>query len=198
MNRSFKVLLTIGLLVGINLPTMAQSGKAFYKTPYKSRNNGSFDRSTNLFSLGLGLPSRYTYTYGNGNGNIAFPTLYVKYEHGLLDELGLGGYVAATGSRYKYGKYVDRSTYINLAVLAYYHFNKLIPVRNLDVYAGAGVGVRHRIYHDGSAERTSGKSDPIFTGKAGARYYFTPKFGVYGEVGYDGMSDVNLGITFRF
>jgi predicted porin len=87
--------------------------------------------------------------------------------------------------------------------MAYYHFNKLIPVRNLDVYAGVGVGVRQLTYTydddvagDFDDDRTSFDAMPLF--KVGARYYFTKTFGVYGEGGYDNMSDVNLGITFRF
>lgn len=195
---TFKTLLTLGLLLALGMPTMAQSGKDFYKTPYKSRNNGTFDRKSSLFSIGLGLPSRYAYSYGSGNGNIAFPALYLKYEHGIMDEVGIGGYIAASGSRYKYGNYVDRRTYLNVSVLAYYHFNKLIPVKKLDVYAGVGGGVRHRIYHNDAHNHTSGETLPVFVGKVGARYYFTPKFGAYGEVGSDGMSDVNVGITFRF
>jgi|SRR5690606_26308273 len=198
MKKHLNSVLAIGLLLALSFTAVGQSGKAFYNTPYKSRNNGTFDKGTNLFSIGLGLPSRYTYDYDFGNGNIAFPALYLKYEHGILDELGLGGYVAVTGSRYKHGNHVDRRTYLNFSILAYYHFNKIIPVKNLDVYAGAGGGVRHRIYHDGSTDQTSGESRPVFVGKVGARYYFTPSFGVYAEAGTDGMSDVNAGITFRF
>ena len=198
MTKIWNTLLTLALLLSFSFSATAQSGKAFYQTPYKSRNSGSFGKNSNLISIGLGLPTRYVYDYDWGNGNIAFPTLYLKYEHGIMDEIGIGGYLAATGSRYDHGNHVDRSTYLNFSVLGYYHFNKLIPVKKLDVYAGVGVGLRHRLYHDGGSGNTSGSTRPVFVGKVGARYYFTHSFGVYLEAGADGMSDANAGVTFRF
>jgi len=181
-------------------------GKAFYKTPYKSRNSGSFDRSSNLLSFGFGVPNRSGADYDYWDDDrVGFGPMYVKYEHGIIDEIGIGVYGALAASRYKYGpdnRYKDNVLAIGVGVMGFYHFNKLIPVRKLDVYAGAGIGFRSIGYsydddfrgdHDDRSD-----FDPVPLFKVGARYYFTRVFGVYGEGGYDKMSDVNLGITLRF
>ncbi len=191
-------------LMGMSVTSaQAQKGKNFYKTPYKSRNSGSFDKSTGLLSLGYGFPNHATgdyYGYGGFN-RIGFGPLYVKYEHGIMNEVGIGGYVAGALSRYKYGPdYVDRTFAISLGAMGYYHFNKLIPVAKLDVYAGAGLGIRQRTYSydDGRNLKNNTHFSVIPLFKVGARYYVTRSFGFYGEGGYDDMSAVNLGVTFRF
>lgn len=205
-------MLTAVLILAIAiLPAVmfAQSGRSFYKTPYKSRNSGSFDRTSGLLSFGLGFPNRsgtgYDY-WGGDERRLGLGPGYIKYEHGIINEIGLGGYVAAAASRYKYGpdrRYTDRTLAVSLGFMGYYHFNKLIPVRKLDVYAGVGIGGRQISYSydddfngDRSSDRTDFEVMPLV--KVGARYYFTRMFGVYAEGGYDKMSDVNLGITLRF
>lgn len=207
-----KNMLTAVLILAIAiLPAVmfAQSGRSFYKTPYKSRNSGSFDRTSGLLSFGLGFPNRsgtgYDY-WGGDERRLGLGPGYIKYEHGIINEIGLGGYVAAAASRYKYGpdrRYTDRTLALSLGFMGYYHFNKLIPVRMLDVYAGVGIGGRQISYSydddfngDRSSDRTDFEVMPLV--KVGARYYFTRMFGVYAEGGYDNMSDVNLGITLRF
>jgi hypothetical protein len=207
-----KSILTLALLLGATLLSSsiyAQSGKAFYKTPYKSRNSGSFDRRSGLLSFGIGFPNRsgtgLDY-WGGDERRASIGPGYIKYEHGVTDEIGVGGYVAAAASRYKYGpdrRYTDRIFAGSLGFMGYYHFNKLIPVRMLDVYAGAGVGIRQLTYsYDDDFngfeddDRTNFTAMPLV--KVGARWYFTKMFGVYAEGGYDKMSDVNLGITLRF
>jgi len=83
-------------------------------------------------------------------------------------------------------------------VLGYYHFNKLIPVKQLDVYAGTGPAFRSRnvTYSDDSYDNYS-STDVILAFKVGARYYVKNNFAFYGEGGFDHMSDINLGVTFR-
>ncbi|WP_118951437.1 porin family protein [Taibaiella helva] len=203
--------LTLAFSAGLLAVTeaQAQNGKAFYKTPYKSRNSGSFDRSASLLSFGIGFPnnSGTGFDYWGGNEKrLGIGPGYIKYEHGITDEIGIGGYVAGAAARYKYGpdrRYTDHIFSVSIGAMGYYHFNKLIPVRKLDVYAGAGVGFRNISYSyddDYNGKFSDDRSDfdvmPLF--KVGARYYFTRMFGVYAEGGYDNMSDVNLGITLRF
>lgn len=207
MKKTFYAGFAFTCLVLLTLSTtvQAQNGRAFYKTSYKSRNSGSFSAKTGLLSFGIGFPNRSGAGYDWDNDRLGFGPLYVKYEHGILDELGIGGYVAGAASRHKYGpndRFTDKIFSVSIGAMAYYHFNKLIPVRKLDVYAGAGIGGRQLTYtYDddwaGSrGDRTNFDVIPLF--KVGARYYFTKMFGVYGEGGYDDMSDVNLGITLRF
>ncbi len=193
------------MLLILAQPVQAQNGRAFYKTSYKSRNSGSFSSQASLLSFGIGFPNRSGAGYDWDSDRLGFGPLYVKYEHGILNELGLGGYVAGAASRHKYGpndRYTDKVFSVSVGAMAYYHFNKLIPVRKLDVYAGAGIGGRRLSYtydNDWNGSRyNDSEFDIIPLFKVGARYYFTKMFGVYGEGGYDDMSDVNLGITLRF
>lgn len=179
----------------------AQSGKAFYNSPYKSRNSGSFSKSTGILSFGLGGPNKPV-GYWNGYGyssHSGLPVLYGKYEHGIIDEVGIGGELAITGGSYKYGGNNEKAkiTAFHLAVMGYYHFNKLIPVKQLDVYAGAGLALRNRAVNN-APNGDDSATDVTIPVKVGARYYFTNSFGAYLETGYDNMSDVNVGVSFRF
>src|SRR5688572_9107156 len=135
MKKIVLVVLTIALGYGVS---HAQVDKSFYQKSYESRNNGTFDKSTMLLSFGLGVPAFYS-----GSGFNQSPALYGKFEHGLLrDEVGLGGYVSTGWGSWKVGNNKYNFSAFSLAVLGYYHFNKLIPIEKMDVYAGAGLGFR--------------------------------------------------------
>lgn len=208
-----KKLFFLAFIFGVSATTIyAQEhgvDKSFYNSPYKNRNIGSFDQSTSLLSFGLGFPN--VIVAGNGYNRVSIPTLYAKFEHGMIsDEIGLGGYLAFSHSVVKYetgfGKYSENVSAFGIGLLGYYHFNKLIPVRNLDVYAGAGLAFRNVSYrndYDNNFNNTNfngndadARVHPVL--KLGARYYVKPSFGFYVETGYDLMSTVNLGVTFRF
>jgi hypothetical protein len=178
----------------------AQEGKAFYNTPYKSRNSGSFGRTASLLTFSYGFPNEAVSGYSHkGYNRIGFGPVYAKYEHGIADEFGLGGQIALAGVRYDYdNNQTERVRAFHFAFLGYYHFNKLIPVKQLDVYAGAGPSFRSRTvtYSDDVYDNYSG-TDVDLAVKVGARYYVKNNFAFYGEGGFDRMSDINLGITLR-
>ena len=135
MKKIVLVLLTVVASFGVS---QAQTDKNFYNKSYESRNNGTFDKSTNIFSFGLGIPTIYS-----GGAYSQSPIFYGKYEHGFLrDEVGLGGYVA--GGWGSYDNDIDESDFsaFSIGLLGYYHFNKLIPIEKMDVYAGAGFAFR--------------------------------------------------------
>ncbi len=202
IKKKISFLLFSALFAACAVSSEAQVVKGFYKTSYKSRNNGTFDKKTGLLSVGYGFPNLATGTYGLYN-RLGFGPVYLKYEHGIMDEVGIGGYAAVAASRYKYSSnYVDKAFAFSIGAMGYYHLNKLIPIKKLDGYLGAGVAVKRYSYsYD---EGYSGyiydynyfRVRPIF--KAGARYYVAPSFSFYAETGYDDMSAMNLGITFRF
>lgn len=163
----------------------AQVIKGFYKQPYKARNNGTFDKGTGIFSVGLGAP------YGYGGYRSTLPPVYVKYEMGIMDEVGIGlvGGLGMGKNRFNDDGYFATT----IGALGYYHFNKFIPLQKLDVYAGLGIGVDiNNRGGDGS------DVSALFLYKAGVRYYFSNSFGVYIESGYDLLSVANAGITLRF
>lgn len=193
------VLLICGLVIVGG--AMAQQGKAFYNTPYKSRNSGSFSRSASLLTFSYGFPNESVHGYSHkGHNRFGFGPVYAKYEHGIIDEIGIGGQLALAGVRYDYNNdQTERVKTFHFAILGYYHFNKLIPVKQLDVYAGLGPAFRSRsvTYTDDAYDNYSG-TDTALAVKVGARYYVKNNFAFYGEGGFDLMSDINLGVTFRF
>jgi hypothetical protein len=176
----------------------AQSGKAFYNSPYKTRNSGSFDARYSILSFGLGAPNKPVQETYAGWSRSGSPVVYAKYEHGIMDEVGIGGQIALAGGSYKNGNNKVKIFAFHMAVLGYYHFNKLIPVKALDVYAGAGLGLRTRSA-SGDTNGYTGFDDTNITVpvRVGGRYYFTDNFGAYLEAGWDDMSDVAIGVTFR-
>lgn len=198
MRKVLSILLALGLGLGATSVASAQdNGRAFYKQSYESRNSGSFDRNTSIVSIGYGFPNS---TY-SGNWDNGFGPIYGKYEHGIIDEVGIGGYLGLAAASHSSPHYKDKFSAFGMGVLGYYHFNKLIPVHQLDVYAGAGLGFvnGHYKFDDHSPYSTSSSYfdvNAIF--KAGARWYFTQGFGAFLEFGYDNMSSVNLGVSFRF
>ena len=176
----------------------AQSGKAFYNSPYKTRNSGSFDARYSILSFGLGAPNKAVQDTYAGWSRSGSPVVYAKYEHVIIEEVGIGGQVALSGGSYKAGNDKVKIFAFHMAVLGYYHFNKLIPVKALDVYAGAGLGLRVRSA-SGDTNGYNGFDDTNITVpvRVGGRYYFSDNFGAYLEAGWDDMSDVAIGVTFR-
>lgn len=183
-------------LLSFNFVNAQNEERDFYNYKYKERNSGSFDKNTNLINLGFGFPNQLRYNSGAG-----FGPLYVKYEHGILDEIGIGGelgFATARTSRNFIHQAYRRSGF-NLGISGFYHFNKFIPVKRLDVYVGLGVGAQIISYsNDFGMQDQSADASPVFISKAGARWYFTPGFAAYLEAGYDNLSYLNLGVTLRF
>lgn len=201
--KAFK-LFSKAMLAALALSPAVASAQStsFYKTPYKSRNSGSFHKGDNIVSFGIGFPNiSMNNIYSNGSYSWGLPPMYGKYEYGIMDELSIGGRIGMGTGRYKYMNVRANNFGMSMSVVGYYHFNKLIPVSRLDVYAGAGLGSIYRSYETISGPNTVYRDNdfsirPVFL--VGARWYFTQTFGVYGESGYDGLSVMNLGISLRF
>jgi hypothetical protein len=189
MKKIVLTVLTIAFCYGISL---AQVDKSFYKKPYESRNNGSFDKSTMLLSFGLGIPAFYS-------GYNQSPALYGKLEHGLIrDEVGLGGYISTGWGSNRFAGDKYNFSAFSIGALGYYHFNKLIPIEKMDVYAGAGLAYRRYNWDSDAYFYQHDTSGVVFVVKVGIRYYIVGNFAVYAESGWDDMSSANFGGSFRF
>jgi hypothetical protein len=187
------VLVVLSVVLGFGI-SQAQVDKNFYNKSYESRNNGTFDKETSLVTFGLGIPSYYS-----GGAFNQSPAFYGKYEHGFLrDEIGLGGYLSFGWGNYDYGPDEADFSAFSLGVLGYYHFNKMIPIEKMDVYAGAGLAFRRFGWDDDFYGDAYEESGVLFTVKLGIRYYVVKNFAVYAETGWDDMSSVNFGGSFRF
>jgi len=179
--------------------------RSFYNTPYRSRNNGTYDDETRIISVGFGFPNTLYNDYGylayayNGRKS-GFGPLMGKFEYALRDEIGIGGVLDCAYRQWKYTsaghQYRDKAFGIGVSALAYYHFNKLIPVRKLDVYGGVGVNLSHVAYKDDFTGHTDNYIDVLPALVVGARYYFRPNFGPYFELGRSNYSWGNLGLSF--
>lgn len=85
--------------------------------------------------------------------------------------------------------------YIPIGVTANYHFKLDNP--KLDPFLGAGLG--YQIITCSAPGLPSGycsNSAIYFIGRAGARYFFSPKMALYGDVGA-GAATLNVGLVFK-
>ena len=148
--------------------------------------------------LGLGY-------YYAGSGLAA--TIGVTGEKAFTQEISGGVYLAYTPRTHDYGslrnEYDYTCNFIVFGVRASYHCANLLRVSNkkFDPYAGAFLGYVASSYdYDGpgnSGYRDDYDSDIRPGIYAGARYFFQPNIGVFGEVSI-GLTPISGGVTFRF
>lgn len=176
------------------------SSSSFYSTSYATRNSGSFDGNTHLVTLSYGVPNTIDYSgilFGDNQSSVGPAS--IRYEFPIRDEAGVG--LSVSGAAKKYSYYSSSATKVmGIAVspLAFYHFNKLIPIAKLDVYAGVGASVNllNYTYEDAGVADDS-KVEIYPAGLVGARYYFTSSFSGMAEVGEGSFSVFRVGISFR-
>ncbi len=196
--------------------------KEFYRSPYNSRNSGSYGLGQHLLSLGYGITNTLYFNYGVSKGSVysnyrraSLGPFILKYEFPIREEVGLGIVLEGALKTWRYTNssrsYKDNAFGTGVAFMGYYHFNKLINIEKMDVYAGAGIGFAYqqlttdRAYYDyyynyyGTYYTTQVQSDfnvrPC--GVLGIRYYVTPKFAFSAETGYTTFNTLNIGVTFR-
>ncbi|MCW3125714.1 MAG: hypothetical protein JWO03_1372 [Bacteroidetes bacterium] len=186
----------------------------------------AFDRSTKIINLGLGaadmfhIPLGYYHYYTGfyspitGQLNVSGEFAVHKYV-GVGFTTGIGGRAGGIrgglyGPVYSYSGYYPEFN-IPIGVLANFHFYQLIADKNkknihadkLDIYAGlslgSGIAIHPGGYYDGGGVYRTGAFNDVlffFSPQVGARYYFKPNIGVYGEIGW-GRSLIQAGITFK-
>ena len=139
--------------------------------------------------------------YGTG----ASPMIGLTAEVGINDKISLGGTVGHSSSTYDYGSYYGTDYkwtygYTIVAARGSYHFGDQLNVENLDAYAGVELG-----YNMVSVTSPSGFNGSYSVGASavragvygGGRYWFSPKFAGFGELGF-GLGNVTLGLSTRF
>jgi hypothetical protein len=174
MKKFFSVLM-IAVLAMVGTQAMAQ-----------------YEKGDKLLNLGVGLGAYY------GGG---LP-LGGSFEVGITDEISVGAQADFYTWGYNYGGGYDyRYTFIPVAVRGSYHVNKLLNLGNdkVDLYGGLQLGYTIASY---SGSAFSGfinnyGGGVLFGAHLGGRYYFKPKLGAFGELGY-GAAALKIGITFKF
>lgn len=177
------------------------ASKGFYSTPYKTRSSGSFDKRTVLISFTYGFPNRLYNTasiksyYSDFSG---WGPVSARLEFAIAGEMGLS-FIGQYAHRTLRSNSVSGSGY-NAGVLYVYHFNKLIPVKKLDISVSSGIGIEQTRYIFHTANGST-KDDPTtrirFYGSSCIRFYPAKWFGLSVEIGSIGFSPIHCGITFR-
>lgn len=177
-------------------------------------NAQAWDKDTKVLGLGLGasqffhLPNDYTgygYGLGYGLGGYYAPItgqLNFQGEFGIHKYVGLG-FTTGIGGRSGLG-FGWSEVNVPVGMIANFHFFQLIADKTgkdihsdkLDVYAGLNVGTGIAAIFWGNGNGSAVRALAFGGFQAGARYYFTDKFGVNLEVGY-GKSIVNGGMVFK-
>lgn len=174
------------------------TSSSFYKTPYATRNSGSFDKSTHLISLTYGVPNTMDYTgYFFGGNESSVGPVNLRYEFPIRDEAGVGLSVSGATHEYDYFGGTNKTTGIAISPLGFYHFNKLIPIAKLDVYAGVGASINYYSYDYDDVYEADSEIEVYPAGLVGARYYFTKGFSGLLEVGEGSFSVFRFGVSFR-
>ena len=154
-----------------------------------------FEKGSVIINPGLGLG----YWYAGSGFAVGFAA---NAEFSITDDIAIGPYIGFTHWTYDYayaGNNDISYNFIDFGARGSYHFGRLLKVKNdnFDPYAGAFLGfvTSSNNYDD------NGYADP-YDGAvrgglyAGARYFFSDKFGVFGELGV-GYYPVFLGVTFK-
>ncbi|OJW84503.1 MAG: hypothetical protein BGO69_10950 [Bacteroidetes bacterium 46-16] len=188
----------------------------FFLTPYKTRNNGSFTKDICLVSLSYGFPTVFSeaeiglnydfyYTTRRGFGPVSF-----RLEFGARDDMGIALFWQRAKKRWT-GTFTGESVAFDgdliaqgwsVGGLGIYHFNKHIPLRNIDAYFSVGGGMFFNTWvtknrankHNDTAVKNSMKL-LLFTGM---RYYLNRHYSVFAEAGRIGYSTLDLGTSISF
>jgi hypothetical protein len=154
----------------------------------------SYEKGSKVLNAGISL-------FGvNGIGIGANASFEVgMWPTGDFGVIGIGGLVGFHISTY--GSLVGIPGYnafeLGFAPRGTYHFT-IIPVENLDVYGAVGINFRNTSFsYDGNSSLDYNDFDVFPSVTAGIRYYFSPTFGVFAEVGYD-IAALKGGIALQF
>ena len=184
-----KILLSILLLAAVSTVSMAQSS---------SSSSSAFNNGDNLFHVGIGVGSPF-FGFGYTSSFPVNPT--ISYERSVTDVISVGGTISYASSKFNDNGFVafkESATYIG--VRGSYHVNQYLNLGDkVDLYGGASLGYVVVSVTDNQGDNFGGTASGAGFGLfAGGKYYFQPNFGVYAEVGYESLSFLNLGVTFKF
>jgi outer membrane protein W len=175
-------------------------------------------RHTTIATISLGFidDNRRSYDLPTGfsKGNVSgFIPFFAKIEYGLTDNISLGatfGYDVFVynllqnynGNNGAFNRYKTNNTRIlSAGITGFYHLGKALHSKHFDPFIGLGISlnnIRYRAYPEGDS--TAIKFDHTVTPylKAGARYFISDKFSIFGDAGYDKQAIISLGFSCRF
>jgi hypothetical protein len=159
-----------------------------------------FKKQFKVLNLGVGIGSAL---YAGSNYKVGVPPLSASVEFGVKDgifdkgSIGLGGYFDFSSHKLDLAGWGWKYTNIVIGARGVFHYPL---VNKLDTYTGMLLGYNIA----GNKEYNTGESDINYRVSSGvvgawfvgARYYFSDKFAVMGELGY-GITYLNLGIALK-
>lgn len=164
------------------------------------KTTNAYNSSDNLLNVGIGLGSPF---FGSGCSSSLPVNPTLSYEHGVTDEISIGGQLFYASSKFNYAyfgsaySFKENATYIGAR--GSYHLNDILDLDSkFDVYGGASVGYVIVSVSDNTGYSGSVASAVGFGAFAGGKYFFSPKTGVYAELGYQSLSFLNVGLAFKF
>lgn len=220
---SFILISTIGISIsysenkisGIADEGIKELSPKFITNADTRRNRNHFQKGAHLISLGYGFPawggqlfSDLKEVYIDDYSQSGLGPIFLKYDYAFNNNMSIGFTARYTDVSVEYpvedGTSTTPYTQSRMSISGLARFNYHFGVsRQWDPYAGVGLGYNfNQITLDqGNAENPAGAlvSSPApiaFEATAGARFFITPKFAVYGELGYS-QSLANLGVTFK-
>ena len=149
------------------------------------------DKGNVLLNAGLGLGYYY------GGGGTSFTS---SAEWAINNFISIGPYIGFATSSYHSAGYKYSYTFFDIGARGSYHFSQHISnlPEQLDLYGGVGLGYVASSY----SSDYNGSYDDAYPGTVrgslfgGARWYFSDKFAVNGELGV-GYAPIILGVTFK-
>ena len=164
-----------------------------------------YEKGDLLINPGISLLG-YGYGYGSYSG---LPGLTASVEYSLTDMFAVGGYAGYMSRSYNFLGYKSRWTNLGFGARGILHassflnalLNTNINAEKLDIYGGLILGFETYSWKDddtfGLGQSRANSSAVVFGGVLGTRYMFSPRFGVYGELGRGAFGALTLGVTLK-
>lgn len=162
--------------------------------------NENFGKGSSALNLGVGFGNTIYSGY-----NMGYPSISLSYEYGITEidigsntgVISAGALVGFGGYKYNYywGSY--KGNYILTAARANFHF---IFMDKFDPYAGLSLGYYfgNNTIDNAPVSWNAANTNGFYVGGyAGARWFFTPMFAAFAEIGW-GISVFTIGGTLKF
>ncbi len=175
-----------------------------------------FNEGTSAINLGVGVVNTLSYNSGLVGGyygaSPAFtPAFTASYEYGIkhvgIGIIGAGLEFGFQGTHYNYAgtPYRERWTTLAFSPRATYHFD-FLNKKKMDIYAIVQLNIYANSYSDNSPYYNNNGTITTYSSHSvgvrpgvmvAIRYFFTPNFGVFSELGYD-ICVIKGGLSFKF
>jgi hypothetical protein len=153
----------------------------------------AYKKGDQVGSVAFGLGSFVVESGATGG----VPPLSFAYDYGFNENISLGGLISYTSASEDFGVYNWKWTYIIIGARGAYHYD-LLHNANVDTYAGLMLGYDIASFSSTPSYPLSPSyGGMVFSGYAGARYYFTPQLAAQAEVGF-GLALLNIGVAYKF